>query len=123
MGLRFDFPLENRKPRGKSVAQVYKVKALDKRIEYTLKELEANYNNAVTVVGINLKRFTITSDEAEKSMTMARAEQTRFRMGGSELFTVLLRELDVADAEIRKWTTWYDFHQAVLDAKLFQGTI
>ena len=123
VGLRFDFPLENRKARGKSVAQIYKVKALDKRIEYTLKELEANYNNAVTVVGINLKRFSITSDEAEKSMTMARAEQTRFRMGGSELFTVLLRELDVADAEIRRWSSWYDFHQAVLDAKLFQGTI
>lgn len=123
VGVRFDFPIENRKARGKSVAQIYKVKALDKRIEYTLKELHANYNNALTVVGINLRRFTTTSDEAEKTMTMARAEQTRFRMGGSQLFTVLLRELDVADAEIRKWTSWYDFHQAVLDAKLFRGSI
>lgn len=123
VGVRFDFPLENRKARGKSVAQVYKVKALDKRIEFTLRELSANYENAVTVLQINLKRFATTSDEAEKSMTMARAEQTRFRLGGSELFTVLLRELDVADAEIRKWTSWYDFHQAVLDAKLFRGSI
>lgn len=123
VGVRFDFPLENRKAEGKSVAQVYKLKALDKRILYTSRELQINFSNALNLIGINLKRFNATSQEAERSRIMAKAEQTRFRMGSSELFTVLLREFDVSDAEIRKWMSWYDFNQAVLDAKLFQGTI
>lgn len=123
VGVRLDYPLENRKARGKTVAQEYKLRALERRLEYTLRELTANYDNAVTVVGINLKRFETTSTEVEKSRQMAEAERTRFRLGGSELFTVILRELDLADAEIRKWTSWYEFHQATLDAKLFQGSI
>lgn len=123
VGVRFDFPLENRKARGKTVSQEYKLQALERRLAYTLGELKANYDNAVTVTGINLRRFTTTSSEADMSRTMAEAERVRFRMGGSELFTVILRELDVADAEIRKWSSWYDFHQSVLDAKLFNGTI
>lgn len=123
VGVRFDFPLENRKARGKTVAQEYKLKALERRLDYTLRELKANYDNSLTVIGINLRRFKTTSDEAEKSKTMAEAERVRFRMGDSELFTVILRELDVADAEIRKWSSWYDFHQAELDAKLFRGSI
>lgn len=123
LGLRFDYPLENRKAEGKTVAMEYKVRALDKRIEYTQNELRANYDAAMKISSTNLQRFHTTSNEADKSRTMAEAERRRFRLGSSELFTVLLRELDVADAEIRKWIAWYEFHQAVLDAKLFSGTI
>ncbi len=123
VGVRFDFPLENRKARGKTVEQSYKLRALEKRILYVERELKLNYENTLSIIEISKQRFTTTSLEAEKTRIMVRAEEERFRMGGSDLFVMNLRELDVTDAEIRKWTSWYEFHQAVLDAKLYQGSI
>lgn len=123
VGVRFDFPLENRKARGKTVAQAYKLKALEKRAQYTERELELNYRNTLEVMKVTYERFKTTTSEAEKTRAMARAEETRFRAGGSDLFIVNLRELDVADAEIRRWSTWYEFQQAILDAKLYRAEI
>lgn len=123
VGVRLDFPLENRKARGKSVESEYKRKAIERRLLYTEKELRLNYENSVQLITLSLERFEATSSESEKTRTMARAEETRFKMGSSDLFVVNLRELDVSDAEIRRWSSWYDFHQAVLDARLFRNEI
>ena len=123
VGIRFDFPLENRKAKGKSVESSYKKKAVERRLAYTEKEIRLSYENSVQLITIARKRFITTTSEAEKTRTMARAEETRFRMGDTDLFVVNLRELDVTDAEIRRWTSWYDFHQAVLDAKLLRNEI
>lgn len=123
VGVRFDFPIENRKARGRTVEQSYKSQALEKRRTYTERELKLNFDNAIAIIDINFRRFETTSSEVEKTRTMAAAERTRFEMGSSDLFVVNLRELDVADAEIRKWTTWYEFHQATLDARLFANAI
>ncbi len=123
IGVRFDFPLENRKAKGKSVESSYKKKAVERRLVYTERELRLNYENSVQLISIAKDRFLTTTSEAEKTRTMAQAEETRYRMGGSDLFVVNLRELDVTDAEIRRWTSWYEFHQAVLDAKLLRNEI
>lgn len=123
VGVSFDFPLENRKARGKSVAQSYKSQALERRLSYTERELTLNFMNARKLIEVNQKRFYTSLSESEKTMTMARAERHRLKMGSSDLLVVNLRELDVADAEVRKWNAWYEFHQAVLDARLYQGSI
>jgi hypothetical protein len=36
---------------------------------------------------------------------------------------VNLREQDTADAEIKKWNVWYEYHQFHIDSRLFSGTI
>lgn len=123
VGVRFDYPLENRKARGKTVQQSYKRRAIDQRLIYSERELRLSYLNALRIIDLSLRRFEATTDEAEKTRVMARAEGTRFRAGGSDLFVVNLREIDVTDAEIRKWTSWYEFHQAVLDARLYRADI
>ncbi len=123
VGVRFDIPLENRKAKGKTVEQSYKLRALEKRLLYTERELLLNYKNTLSIIDLHHQRFETVSSEVEKTRTMARAEETRFQMGGSDLFVMNLRELDVSDAEIRRWNSWYEFHQAVLDAKLYQGKI
>jgi outer membrane protein TolC len=123
LAVRFDFPLENRKASGKAVESSYKKKAVERRLVYTERELRLNYENSVKLITIARERFLTTTSEAKKTRTMAQAEETRFRMGGSDLFVVNLRELDVTDAEIRRWTSWYEFHQAVLDAKLLRNEI
>ncbi len=123
VGVRFDFPLENRKAEGKTVEQEFKLRALEKRLLYTERELRSNYEATLKIIQLTHERFLTTTSEAKRTRIMAQAESTRFRMGGSDLFIMNLRELDVTDAEIRRWTSWYDFHQAVLDAKLYRNQI
>ena len=54
---------------------------------------------------------------------MAEAEKNRWSQGAFDLFVVNLREQDVADVDIRRWTALYDYHQYHLDARLFSGKI
>ena len=54
---------------------------------------------------------------------MSEAEKNRWTQGASDLFIVNLREQDVADVEMRRWTALYDYHQYHLDAGLFSGKI
>lgn len=54
---------------------------------------------------------------------MAEAEKSRWMQGASDLFIVNLREQDVADVDIRRWSALYDYHQYLLDAKLFSASL
>ena len=123
LGVKFDFPLENRKAEGKSVAQSYKLQAIEKRKTYVENEISQSYDFTLRALKLLTDRWTVLTNEVERSVAMATAERNRWREGSSDLFTVNLREQDLADVEIRKWTTWYEFHQTVLDAKLFNASI
>jgi hypothetical protein len=54
---------------------------------------------------------------------MANAEKKRWLQGAADLFIVNLREQDTADADVRRWTTLYDYFQSILDAKLYSATL
>lgn len=123
IGVMFDFPLENRKARGKSLSTEYKLKALDKQREYLTQELNRMFDFSVSAVQQSKKRWEIVSNEYKNAMKMWKAEQTRFRQGASDLFVVYLREQDVAETRIRRWTALYEYLQYSLDAKLYAGTI
>ena len=68
-------------------------------------------------------RWEITNKEFDGANNMANAEKSRWSQGASDLFLVNLREQDVADVDIRRWTILYDYHQYHLDARLFSGRI
>lgn len=123
VGVSFDYPLENRKATGKSVAQSYKLKALSKQNEYTINELSRSYDYSLRAITLGKQRLSNVSEEVKNSLKMAQAEKVRWNQGSSDLFIVNLREQDVADAEIRKWTAYTDIKQAIIDAKLFLGKI
>ncbi len=123
LGLKFDYPLENRKAEGKSVAQSYKLKAVEKRKAFVEAEITQSYEFTLRSVKLLSERLEILKNEEERTITMASAERNKWREGQSDLFTVNLREQDLADVEIRKWTTWYEFHQSILDAKLYNASI
>jgi cobalt-zinc-cadmium efflux system outer membrane protein len=123
VGLKFDFPLENRKAEGKSVAYNYKVMALQKNQQYLKTKLIQQLNFFMNARTNSKLQWKVINEEYDGTQKMASAEKQRWLQGDSDLFVVNLREQDVADVDIRRWTTLYDYHQYHLDALLFSGEI
>lgn len=123
VALKFDFPLENRKAEGKSISYSYKVLAIEKNKQFLESELTQQLNFFIQASSDSKIRWEITTKEFEGSRKMAEAEKYRWTQGASDLFVVNLREQDVADVDIRRWTALYDYHQYHLDARLFSGKI
>ncbi len=123
IGIKFNYPLENRKATGKTVSQAYKTGALVKQQEYAVRELSRSYHYSNRALSLSLERWENLVKEVENTKTMANAEKKLWEQGSSDLYLVNLREEDVADAEIRRWTTFFEFKQHLLDAKLYLGTI
>ncbi len=123
VGVKFDFPLENRKAEGKTVAYDYKLRAIDKNRQYLESEILQQLSFFLGAGTDSKARWEVTSREFEGARKMADAEKNRWSQGASDLFVVNLREQDVADVDIRRWTALYDYHQYHLDARLFSGTI
>jgi outer membrane protein TolC len=123
VGVKFDFPLENRKAEGKSVSYSYKNFAINKNKQYLENELSQQLNFFIKASSDSKIRWEIATKEFEGTKKMAEAEKRRWSQGVSDLFLVNLREQDVADVEIRRWSALYDYHQYHLDARLFSGKI
>lgn len=123
VGIKFDIPLENRKAEGKSVAAAYKVRALEKNSQFLEAQLLQQVSFFSKASSDSKLRFEITNQEFEGAKKMADAEKRRWGQGASDLFIVNLREQDVADVDINRWTALYDYHQYYLDAMLFSGRI
>jgi hypothetical protein len=123
VAVKFDFPLENRKAEGKSVSYNYKVMAIEKNRLYLESELSQQLGFFVQASTDSKTRWEITTKEYEGTRKMAVAEKKRWTQGASDLFVMNLREQDVADVDIRRWTALYDYHQYHLDARLFSAQI
>jgi outer membrane protein, heavy metal efflux system len=121
IGLGFEYPLENRKARGGSVATSYKRIALEKQRFWLGNEFGANFDRTQMIVRQASERTRLTSQELEFAKTLAEAERRRWRQGDSDLFIVALREQDAADVEVRLWGAHYEYEQANLDAQLFSA--
>lgn len=123
LGVKFDYPLENRKARGKTVSSEYKLKAIEKESEYLAQELTRMFNFSVEAMHASRKRWDVISRELKNALTMGSAEVKRWNQGASDLFIVYLREQEVAETNIRRWTALYEYLQYSLDAKLYSGTL
>lgn len=123
VGVSFDFPLENRKAEGKTVANEYKLRAIEKQKDFVEQELKQYYDFSVLSMQQSLARYEIVTREFENTKVMAEAEKKRWLQGESDLFIFNLREQDVAEADIKRWSTLLDSQQYYIDAKLFSGTL
>jgi outer membrane protein, heavy metal efflux system len=122
VGVKFDIPLENRKAEGKTVATSYKLQALAKQVAYLDAELTRFSQFSLEASQRSFERWEITNREFKNTQRMADAEKSRWLQGSSDLFVVNLREQDLADVEIRRWTSLYEYHQFLLDQKLYSGS-
>lgn len=123
LGVKFDLPIENRKAEGKTSASEYKFQALQKERDFMFQELSRLFRFSEDAVQVSKSRWEITNSEYEKTIELAKAERTRWTQGASDLYIVNLREQDTAEADIKRWSAWFEYHQYHLDARLFSGTL
>lgn len=123
VGLKFDFPIENRKAEGKTTASEYKFKALLKEKDYLLQSLKQQLGYSFSALETTRYRWEVTNSEFQKTLTLSAAERTRWNQGASDLYIVNLREQDAAEADIKRWGVWFEYHQFMLDARLYAGKI
>ncbi len=123
VGLKFDYPLENRKAEGKTEGIKMKISALDRQMRYLDQEISRFYDFSWSAMHDSKKRWDVVNSELQNAEQVAKAEKMRWEQGASDLFIVFLREQDVADTNIRRWTTLYEYVQYSLDAKLFSATL
>ncbi len=123
LGVGFSFPLENRKARGKTVAEEYKKMAIEKRLEFSTKDYALSYQSLRESYDILLESWTNLKNESQATETMARGERSKWQQGGSDLYFVNLREEDVADVEIKKWSTIVELAQTDIDLRLLEVSL
>jgi outer membrane protein TolC len=121
LGVKFDLPLENRKAEGKTTASEYKFRALVKEKDFMVQQLKQQLNYSYDALLATRGRWEVTSSEFEKSMRIAEAERSRWTQGASDLFILALREQDAADVDVKRWSVWYEYHQLLIDTRLFSG--
>ncbi len=121
VGLKFDLPLENRKAEGKTTAAEYKFRALLREKDFMIQQLKQQLNFSYDALQATRGRWEVTSSEFEKSVKIAEAERTRWAQGASDLFILAMREQDAADVDVKRWDVWYDYHQLLIDTRLFSG--
>lgn len=120
VGVGFSFPLENRKASGKTVAEEYKKKAIERRLSFGTSEYSLSYSALLDSYKILDKSWENLVAESEATERMARGERAKWQQGGSDLYFVNLREEDVADVEIKKWSTIVDLAQTDIDLRLLE---
>jgi hypothetical protein len=123
VGLSFEFPIENRKADGKTVATEYKKKSIERQKDFIIQEIDRNYDFSVFSMRESLLRYEIVTREFENTVIMAEAEKKKWLQGDSDLFIFNLREQDTAEADIKKWSTLLDSQQYYIDALLFAGKL
>lgn len=123
VGVKFDFPIENQKAQGSTLSNEYQMRALEKQKEYLLQSLRQQYNFSLDALKMSRDRWLITTDEFNRTQILSESEKKRWEQGDSDLYIVNLREHDAADASIKRWHVWYEYHQYLLDSLLFSGKI
>lgn len=123
VGVFLDIPLENRKAEGASVSSVYKAKALEKEITFLKEQLEQQFDFSFRAGLLAKERWEVASQEYKTSIQLVEGEKTKWLQGSSNLFTVNLREQDLAEVNIRLWSSLYEFHQYRLDSGLFTASL
>ena len=118
IGVSFEYPLENNKGRGKRNAARAKRIAAEQQRRFVLNDLTNTLRRAEAQIHIATERSKVLSRELDNARVLADAERRRWQHGDSDLYIVNLREQDVADAEAKLWTAYYEFEQLQLDARL-----
>jgi outer membrane protein TolC len=114
-------PFENRKAEGKTTAAEYKFRALQREKDFMIQQLKQQLNFSYDALQATRGRWEVTSSEFEKSVKIAEAERIRWGQGASDLFILALREQDAADVDVKRWDVWYEYHQLLIDTRLFSG--
>lgn len=111
--INFDLPVQRRQARGREQSADAQLVQIDQRTRFARDQIAAEVRDAVSAVRAAYDRARVLGEEVEKTKDVEDAERTRYELGDSNLFTLNLREVATADAEVRQLTALADYYRAV----------
>lgn len=123
MGLEFSFPLQNNRAQGKSNAAKLKLQATDKELSFITQEITNQFSFSLKAIKISKERWQTYRKQALASEQVATAQAKRFERGQSDMFTVNIREKELADAKMQKWYAYGQTMRYLLESQILTGKI
>ncbi len=116
--LKFEFPLENRKARGKRDVVLAETNIYKNKRSLLVDELRRDLNALVLKINTSSTLIDITKEQVELAKKLVAAEQRKFDSGASDLILLNLREELFAESKIKNLQTLLDYF--TFSAKLNQ---
>lgn len=101
LGLRVQFPLQNREASGKRLAAISKREQLKHTRRFLQEKAKNELMDASIAIRLALQKYETAKSEQSLAQSLQSGEQTRFQLGDSNLIFVNLREQTAAEASTR----------------------
>lgn len=114
LGLEFQFPLLNLGARGQYQRDQARVEALTQELLLKTNQWQIKLHNLVGEIEALSRQLSFSQTEVKTNEKVLQAEKKRFSLGGSSLFVVNLREVELAQAKIKWHSTWVKYQQKMM---------
>jgi cobalt-zinc-cadmium efflux system outer membrane protein len=122
-GVQFEFPLLNRKARGKYKEEKFSLRSKQAKLRQSRDELKIQLNNIHQKVINSGKRVKYNKDQWQLAERVEEAEKIKFDLGQSELLKVNLRESYTAKAKVDYYSSLAQFQLNQLEYQILAGQI
>jgi outer membrane protein TolC len=116
--LTFELPFQRRVAAGKLAAAQAKLRQIQQREIFARDQVAAEVADAASAVRAAHERALLTTEEVTLARQLEEAERERFRLGGSTLFLVNLREQAAVDAAVREVAAHNEYFRALAQYEL-----
>jgi outer membrane protein, heavy metal efflux system len=110
--LTFELPLQRRAAGGRLASAEARLSQLNQRERFQRDQVVTEVRDAYSAVITAQKRVEVLRSEVITTKRVEDGERTRFDLGDTNLFTLNLRELATAEAEIREVNAYADYYRA-----------
>ena len=121
VGVKFAFPLQSRKARGKLLQARGKNRVLQEEARYLRDVVAAEVNASLAALDVGYSRVTLASKALAASRQLEAAERTKMEAGQTDLLTVNLRETATASDAVRVADAVAALHLAHANLQLALG--
>jgi outer membrane protein, heavy metal efflux system len=108
----FELPLQRRNAIGRRQSADARLSQIDQRERFQKDQVATEVRDAYSAVVTAHKRAEVIREEVQTTKRVEDGERTRFDLGDTNLFTLNLRELATAEAEIREVNAYADYYRA-----------
>lgn len=108
----FELPVQRRNAIGRLQSAEARLSQINQRERFQKDQVITEVRDAYSAVITAFKRAEVIRDEVQTTKRVEDGERTKFDLGDTNLFTLNLRELATAEAEIREVNAYADFYRA-----------
>ena len=108
----FELPFQRRNAAGRLQSAGARLTQIEQRERFQRDQVVTEVRDAYSAVITSQKRVEVIREEVATTKKVEDGERTRFDLGDTNLFTLNLRELATAEAEIRELNAYADYFRA-----------